>query len=208
VKQSIVVSAAASGLLLSVSFASAVGASPPHTVDPTTMTPELNPNFAPWTCTVTGAGITCQGEYDNVYTNEATDLVCDGQVVYVTGRDKAKTVRWHDADGLATKTSIQDNFVGDRLTLSPTGEAPYVVLSGTWHKHFTYPVPGDPTQRVLTETGVALKLRMPGGGVVFRDVGQVTYEPNHEYEVPVVQHGVHDRFSDADLDALICDGIS
>jgi hypothetical protein len=31
-----------------------------------------------------------------------------------------------------------------------------------------YPVPGDLTQRVLTETGSALKLRVPGEGVTFR----------------------------------------
>jgi hypothetical protein len=183
-------------------------AAPPHTVDPSTMTPALNPNYAPWTCIVAGTGITCTGHQDLTYTNEAFGLQCAGQDVYATGVQRSKFVRWHDLDGRAVKTSIQTNFPSDRLTLSSTGEGPAVFLSGGWHKHYVYPVPGDLTQRVLTETGSALKLRVPGEGVTFRDFGTVTYVPNEEYETPSDMHGVHDRFSDADLDALICDGLT
>ena len=100
------------------------------------------------------------------------------------------------------------NLTGDRLTLSPTGVGSAVFLSGDWHKHYVYPVPGDLTQRVLTETGSAEKLRVPGEGVTYRDSGTVTCVPNQEYETPSGMHGVHDRFSGADLEALVCDGLT
>jgi hypothetical protein len=194
-------------------IALALGAAPavatsPHTVDPATMTPTLNPDYAPWTCVLAGTGITCTGYQDLAYTNEATDLQCNGQVVYATGTQRSKFVRWHDLEGRALKTSIQTNVTADRLTLSPTGAGPAVFLSGDWHKHYVYPVPGDLTQRVLTETGSVEKLRVPGEGVTYRDSGTVTYVPDQEYETPSVMHGVHDRFSGADLEALICDGLT
>ena len=107
------------------------------------MTPTLNPDYAPWTCVVAGTGITCTGLQDLSYTNEAIGLQCNGQDVYVTGVQRSKFVRWHDLDGRALKTSIQTNFPSDRLTLLPTGDGPAVFLSGGWHKHYVYPVPGD-----------------------------------------------------------------
>ena len=201
----IAVALVALGLTL---VAGPAAAESPHTVDPATMTPTLNPNFAPWTCVVAGTGITCTGVQDLTYTSEAIGLQCSGQDVYATGVQHSKFIRWHDRDGRALKTSIQTNFPADRLTLSPGSEGTSVFLSGGWHKHYVYPVPGDPTQRVLTETGSALKLRVPGEGVTFRDSGTVTYVPNQEYETPSGMHGVHDRFNGADLDALICDGLT
>src|SRR3954454_18441303 len=64
---------------------------------------------------------------------------------------------------------------------------------------------GATPERVLTETGSARKLRVPGVGLTFRDSGTVTSVPDQEYETPSTMHGVHDRFSGADLDALICE---
>ena len=200
----LVAACAAIGLTL---VAAPAVAQSPHTVDPAAMTPTLNPEYAPWTCIVAGTGITCTGLQDLTYTNEATDIACDGEVVYVTGVQRSKFVRWHDLAGRALKTSIQTNFPSDQLTLSPTGQGPAVFLSGDWHKHYVYPVPGDLTQRVLTETGSALKLRDPGEGVTFKDSGTVTYVPNQEYETPSAMHGIHDRYSGADLAQLICDGL-
>ncbi len=201
------ITVALAALALALVAAPAVATSP-HTVDPATMTPTLNPDYAPWTCILAGTGITCTGLQDLSYTNEPIGLQCNGQDVYATGVQRSRFVRWHDRDGHALKTSIQTNFPADRLTLSPTGDDPAVFLSGDWHKHYVYPVPGDLTQRVLTETGSALKLRVPGQGVTFRDSGTVTYVPDQEYETPSGMHGVHDRFSGADLDALICDGLT
>jgi hypothetical protein len=201
------VTAALAVISLSVIAAPALGSSP-HTVDPAGMTPTLNPDYAPWTCVLAGTGITCTGHQDIAYTDEAIGLQCLGQDVYVTGTQRSKFVRWHDLEGRALKTSIQTNFTSDRLTLSPTGDGDAVYLSGDWHKHYVYPVPGDLTQRVLTETGSAMKLRAPGEGVTFRDSGSVTYVPDQEYETPSSMHGVHDRFNGTDLDALICDGLT
>jgi hypothetical protein len=53
-----------------------------------------------------------------------------------------------------------------------------------------------------------LRLRAPGGGLLFQDTGLVTYVPGEEYESPSEMHGVHDRFPELDLDALICQGLT
>src|SRR3954453_12032730 len=95
--------AALATLVLALVAAPAVATSP-HTVDPATMTPTLNPNYAPWTCILAGTGITCTGEEDLAYTNEAIGLQCDGRDVYATGVQRSKFVRWHDLDGRALKT--------------------------------------------------------------------------------------------------------
>ncbi len=187
--------------------ASVAAADPPHTVDPLTVTPALNPEFAPWTCLDAGTGITCTGTKAADYDNEATDIDCGGPTVYVTGSETAKTVRWHTTDGLALKTSLQGAFV-DRLSLSPDGTGSFVVLSGHWHKHYDYPVPGDPDARVLTETGAILRLTAEGDGVLFQDTGAVTYVPSGEYEVVAQMHGVHDRFSGGrSVEAAICEAL-
>jgi hypothetical protein len=194
------------GLVLASTPAAA--AASPHTVDPDLMTPTLNPEFAPYTCIQAGTGITCVGENDQSYAREPIGLQCDGLDVYVTGVQRVRIVRWHDLEGRALKTSLQTNFPADHLTLSPTGEGPAVVLAGDWHKHYVYPVPGDLGSRVLTETGAMLRLRAPGGGLLFQDTGLVTYVPGEEYESPSEMHGVHDRFPGLDLDALICQGLT
>ena len=187
--------------------ASVANADPPHTVDPLTMTPALNPEFAPWTCLDAGTGITCTGTKAADYDNEATDIDCGGPTVYVTGSESAKTVRWHTTDGLALKTSLQGAFM-DRLSLTPDGTGSFVVLSAHWHKHYDYPVPGDPDARVLTETGAILRLTAEGDGVLFQDTGAVTYVPGGEYEVVAQMHGVHDRFSGGrSVEAAICEAL-
>jgi hypothetical protein len=193
---------------LALASTPAAGATSPHTVDPDLMTPALNPDFAPYTCVQDGTRITCTGESNFTYANEPVDFQCDGHEVYVTGEQRARVVRWHDLEGRALKTSLQTNYPADHLTLSPTGEGPEVVLSGDWHKHYVYPIPGDLDSRVLTETGANERLRAPGGGLLFQDTGSVTYVPGEEYETPSGMHGVHDRFTGPDLDALICQGLS
>src|SRR3954464_5224812 len=193
-------------LALTLAGAPAATATSPHTVDPDLMTPPLNPEFAPYTCLQAGTGITCTGEDDQAYANEPIGLQCGGRDVYVTGRQSVRIVRWHDLQGRALKTSLQTNFPGDHLTLSPTGQGPADVLAGDWHKHYVYPVPGDLGARVLTKTGAMLRLRAPSGGLLFQDTGLVTYLPGDD-ETPSVLHGVHDRFPGLDLDALICQGL-
>jgi hypothetical protein len=194
------------GLVLAC--APTASATSPHTVDPDLMTPILNPEFAPYTCVHAGTGITCVGEIDESYGPETIGLQCDGLDVYVTGVLRARIVRWHDLQGRALKTSLQTNFPADRFTLSASGEGPAVVLAGDWHKHYIYPVPGDLGSRILTETGATVRLRAPGGGLLFQDTGSVTYVPGEEFETPSEMHGVHDRFPGLDLDPLVCQGLT
>ena len=181
----------------------------PHTIDPALMTPVLNPDFAPWTCVQTGTGATCTGELSDVYANQPIGLQCGGQEVYVTGRIRARMVRWHDADLNAVKTSLQTEFV-DRLTLSPVEDpsAGYVVFSGGWHKHYVYPVPGDLDARVLTETGSIYRIHEPGGGQLLQDTGRVRFLPGEDYELVDEMSGVHQVYDGSgDVDAAICEGL-
>lgn len=198
------------GAALVVGTGASVGAAdadPPHIVDPNTVIPELNPSFAPWTCFETGNGITCQGGKDDSYTNVPTDIACGGRTVYATGGERVDMTRWHDVTGLALKTQLQTG-IDDRLTLSPTGAGGYVVLSGHWHKHYVYPVPGDLDSRVLTETGAITRLASPGGGLLFQDTGSVAYVPGQEYETPSQMHGVHEVYAGGtQLEVAICEGL-
>lgn len=184
-------------------------ASSPHTVDPLTMTPALNPGFAPWTCFEAGTGITCQGQKDDSYTNEPIGLQCDGQDVYVTGEEHSRMTRWHDLDGFAVKTSLQTDIPADLLTLSPTGQGDQVVLSAHYHKHYVYPVPGELDSRVLTETGAILRLEATGQGMLFQDTGRVVFAPGHDEEIVTVMSGKHQLYDGtSDLDAAICGGLT
>jgi hypothetical protein len=209
-KQKAALSALALPLAAGSLVAAPTYAGPPHTIDPGLMVPELNPDFAPWTCMRTGDGATCTGELEDSYANLPIGLECDGHEVYVTGTFAARTVRWHDAQMRATKTSLQTTFL-DRLTLSPTAEpdADYVVFSGHWHKHYDYPVPGDLAARVLTESGAIYRIHEPGAGQLLRDTGQVTFAPGADYEDVDQAHGVHEVYDGTgDVDDAICAGLT
>ena len=88
-------------------------------------------------------------------------MTCDGNPVYVTGSASDRTTRWHLPDGRATKT-ISDESSDDRMSLSPTGDGPSVSVRGHWNRHYTYPVPGDRSSRVLTELGAVYVATAPG----------------------------------------------
>jgi hypothetical protein len=178
----------------------------PHAVDPATVTPGLNPTFGPWECFMTGTGITCEGDKLEEYAGPI-GLQCGGADVYVTGQERSFMTRWHDLEGRAVKTSLQTN-IDDRLGLSPSGDGYAVLGSGHWHKHYVYPVPGDSSARLLTETGAIMRIVAPGrGGLLFQDTGSVTYLPDQEYEGVAEMHGVHDRFTGASEEAAICQGL-
>lgn len=181
------------------------GAASPHQVDPALLTPALNPSFAPYSCFETGNGITCQGGMREQWQDEVTDIVCDGAAVHSTGYANVTIKRWHDAEGRALKTSLQSNLP-EQLTL-PSVAGVAVESTGSWHKHYVYPVPGDVDARILTETGSIMRLRVAGKGVIFQNTGSVTYVPGFEYEVPSQMHGVHDGFGDAWKDA-VCEALT
>lgn len=179
----------------------------PHQVDPSAMQPPLNPQFAPWTCFETGVGITCQGSYEQSYA-EPFGLQCDGQEVYISGYGQERMTRWHTADGLATKTIVHLAFPADVFSLSPTGEGPSITIAGHFNRHYTYAVPGDPESRTLIERG-QIYFGKSSGRVVFRDVGQVTFEPGQDFEAVASMRGIHDFYSDPSaIDQLICDSLT
>jgi hypothetical protein len=190
--------------------AAAAQAKPPHQVDPALMVPTLNPAFAPWTCWEAGSGITCQGSVNASYANEPLGLECDGQEVYLTGRESSKMTRWHTADGRATKTVIHSDFPADTFSLSPEGEGVGLVISGHFNRHYVYAVPGDLSSRTLTEVGAIYLGRSPSGGpLLLQDTGRVTFAPGADGEVIASSAGVHDAYSDPTaIDRVICDALT
>lgn len=201
--------AAASLCLAAVLFTAPEAASKsPHQVDPAQMQPSLNPDFAPWSCFEAGTGITCQGGYQETY-NEPFGLFCDGQEVWVARTAREFMTRRHTADGLATKTIVHLDFPGDVFSLSPDGSGPTLTIRGHFNRHYTYPVPGDPDSRVLTEVGAIYMANQPGQGRVLHDTGPVTFEPGAEFAEIAVKHGIHEVYDDpAVVDQLICDAVT
>jgi hypothetical protein len=203
--------AAVVALALAATLAGGVPATAksPRVVDPATLTPALNPDFAPWDCFTAGREITCQGEFRPVYENEPTWLQCDGQDVYISGGGREFMTRWHDAEGRATKTVVHLDYPGDVFSLSPTGEGPSVTIRGHFNRHYDYLVPGDRSSRVLTEVGAIYLVNEPGKGIVLQDTGAVTFAPGEEFETITSPHGVHEVYDDpAVVDAVICDSLT
>lgn len=185
------------------------GAKSPRVVDPATVTPALNPDFAPWACFETGKGSTCQGEFRPAYENEPIGLQCEGQDVYISGGGREFMTRWHDAEGRATKTVVHLDYPGDVFSLSPTGEGPSVTIRGHWNRHYDYLVPGDRSSRVMTEVGAIYLVNQPGQGMVLQDTGRVTFAPGEEFEAITSQAGVHQVYDDPwVVGTVICDALA
>jgi hypothetical protein len=138
-------------LALALAPAPAAMAAPPRTVDRSTLTPPLNPDFT-WTCFDTGAGPICQGTYDDAWQDEDIGWDCDGQPIYTSGSGVERMTRWHLPDGRATKTVVNLRY-RETLSLSTSGGGPVVHLRAAWNRHYDYLVPGDRSTRVLTEPG-------------------------------------------------------
>lgn len=185
--------ALAVGLLTVLPGTTPAAATPPQVVDPATVTPPLNPDFAPWSCFATGNGSTCQGAFAPSYENVQMDFSCNGQPVYLSGSGRERMTRWHDAQGRATKTHVHLDYPQDRFSLSPTGDGPFVAVRGHWNRHYTYLVPGNLSSRVMREVGAVYLVTLPGQGIVVQDTGLVVYDPDGSIRR---QHGVHDVLAD------------
>lgn len=195
--------------LAAAAVAGPVSASSPHQVDPATVTPALNPDFAPWSCFESGNGITCQGSFQPAYENEPIGLQCQGREVHISGQGREFMTRWHTADGRATRTVVHLDYPGDVFSLSPTGGEPSVTVRGHFNRHYVYLVPGDRSSRVLTEVGAIYLMNLPGRGIVLHDTGRVTFVPDHEFEVIESQHGVHDVYDDPSaFGSAVCDALT
>lgn len=199
---SVIAAAALTGL---GATAPAAESASPHRVDPATLQPPLNPNFAPWSCWEAGTGTTCQGSMHSEY-HELTGLECGGQEVWVQGYGDERMTRWHTADGLATKTQVTLSYPADVYSLSSTGDGPSVTLRGHWQRHYTYPVPGDRDSRVMREIGAIFLVNVRGQGMVLQDTGVVTFAPGGEFEAIDTMHGIHEAWADdAAFDEMLCD---
>ncbi len=177
-------------------------------VDPSTLTPALNPSFT-WSCTATGGGVTCQGERRTEYGPEPAGFDCDGRPVYVSGRGADRATRWHTAEGLATRTLVHRSFPEDRLTLSEDGSGPAVISRQHWTQHYDYGTPGDLTTRALVETGQVLVVIGPGGaGKVFQLTGRTEFAPGEEFQTVVSSHGRDDFFAGRDFVEEVCGALT
>ncbi len=199
-----VMTLAISAAVLALLLPATASAGSPRAVDPASLTPALNPNFT-WSCFDTGAGPICQGTFDVSYENEQIDMVCNGSPVYVTGSASERMTRWHTPDGRATKTIVNLSYPEDRLTLSPTGDGPSVIVRGHWNRHYRYPIPGDRSARVLTEVGAVYVATAPGQGLIFHDVGLIRFTPGGDFEDIAIVHGPHDLYSDFEaVESAVC----
>lgn len=199
---------AASFLLAAAVFGTVIAKSP-HTVDPLSVSPPLNPDFS-WTCFQIGTGITCQGTFQNGPASDLSGIVCDGQELTVAYEGFERMTRWHDAQGRATKTVVHLDYPGDRFTLSADGTGPAVTVAGHWNRHYTYGIPGDRSTRVLTERGAIYVVRGTDGRVILRDVGQVEFAPGADFDEITRGPGQHDLYGDGFVrfEAALCDELT
>jgi hypothetical protein len=193
---------------LVIAAAPSAGANSTRDVDLSTLTPALNPTYT-WDCDRTGGGITCRGERVTTYGPEPAGFDCDGQPVYVSGRGDDLAIRWHTAEGLATRTSSHRSFPEDRLTLSADGSGPAVVSRQHWTQHYDYGTPGDVSTRVLVETGQVLVLLGPAGaGKLLQVTGRAEFAPGRDFEELVSMNGRDDFMAGADFVAEVCGALT
>ncbi|MFL5650165.1 MAG: hypothetical protein ACJ777_02710 [Chloroflexota bacterium] len=163
-------------------------------VDPGIMQPALNPAFGPWECWRTGAGITCDGESHDSWTNAETFIVCDGRPVYSTGTDDRTLERHGDQHGLALWSRSQGD-VPETFSMQPDGSGPTLRATGSFEIHYDYGVPGDGSTRTARWTGIDLKVVGRGVGLVLHDVGVKTFDIDGEV---IFRHGPHPVVDDFD----------
>jgi hypothetical protein len=186
------------GLLALVVPLGVAQAASPHTVDPDSLSPALNPHYAPYDCWAAGGGAICQGDVQESYGPFVMDWFdCDGQTIYISGRERQHITRWHDADGNATST-ILDTEIVDVFSLDPDITDPSVTMRSRFTKHYDYPVPGDRDSRVMRQTGASLIAKASEGGVIARETGWIEYEPGLEDEVIADYRGQKDLVEDFD----------
>ena len=186
------------GLFVFATSASGVGAASPHVVDPDSVSPPLNPQYAPYDCWTVGGGSICQGEVEGSYGPELMDWFdCDGATIYASGRERQHITRWHDADGNATKTILNTEFV-DVFSLDPAISDPSVTLRSRFTKHYEYLVPGVRDSRVARQTGASFVVKSSEGDVLAHETGWIEFAPGLEDEVWTDYRGPKDLLEDFD----------
>lgn len=177
----------------------AVRAASPHVVDPDSMTPSLNPTYAPYDCWRAGNGVTCQGEVESTYGPDVMDwFECGGPTIWFSGRERQHITRWGDAEGRAVKTILDTEF-REVFSLDPSGAGPSITMFFRFTKHYDYPIPGDREARVMRQTGASVIARASdGGGVLAHETGWVEFEPGLDEDVVADVRGPKDLLDDFD----------
>ena len=154
--------------LLTLMSAVSASAGRPDGVDPSMMTPPLNPSFT-WDCWRAGDQIVCDGE--RITTYEAVEAIpCEDGWIYATGIARDTLRRIGDADGRAL-TTLGTTRIDDKLSRSPAFDGIVASARGSWTDYYEYGVPGDLSSRILTRRGLDLVVTIPGQGMVVLDAG-------------------------------------
>jgi hypothetical protein len=174
-------------LFVIASLGGASGVSARTPVDPTTLTPPLQPFRV---CYQEGPWVNCDTSGVSTLTNEPVfDLACG--TIYETSTDSRHATRWY-RDGLLVERIVQSQVRGT-WSLSPTGAAPTVAFMAdlSWDERFL--VPGDLSSD--SEVSHGNFIRVDGMGSLGRDVGIWLPDGTH--------HGLLTIFS-AESDAKLC----
>ena len=108
-------------------------------------------------------------------------------------------IRWYQ-DGLAARRFVSRHFSG-YWTLSPTGEGPFVTVTG--HSNFwtEWLVPGDEATEQDTFHGLEVLAKAPDGGIVAQITGVFLPDETH--------HGIFQiPDDDASVQAALCDALT
>ena len=197
---------ASSLLAVAMVLATSVSASAgrPDAVDPSLMSPPLNPSFD-WECWRTGTGIVCDGERTTTYTAVEALPCPDGSWIYASGSAYDTLRRVGDADGLALST-LGTTRIDDRLSRSPDFDGIVGHARGSWSDAYDYPVPGELASRTVTRRGVDVVLTVPGQGMVVLDAGIKSWDIDDNL---LFAHGPHPLIDDIeDVLAATCDALA
>lgn len=200
--RTVVAGVAAAVLLLATAAGTSAGR--PDSVDPSLMTPPLNPTFT-WECWRAGDEIVCDGERTTTY--EAVEAIpCpDGSWIYASGIARETLRRIGDASGLALST-LGTVRIDDRLSRSPSFDGMVGMARGAWTDSYEYVVPGDLSSRITTRRGVDLVFTVPGHGIVVLDAGIKSWDIEDNI---LSARGPHDLVEDLEgAAARACDALA
>jgi hypothetical protein len=132
-------------------------------VDPTTLTPPLNPSRI---CYQLGRDVECDFRGVTITNNEARDELPCGRL-YETGKHVNNATRWYQ-DGLLVRRAVQEQEAGT-WSLSPTGEGPSVAWTKDSSLIDEFTIPGDIDSFV--RFGHGLFLHVPSLGIDLHESG-------------------------------------
>jgi len=164
-------------------------------VDPNTLTPIPPPGAD---CRADGQWTICHTSLAFAPVNEPTDELTCG-LVYQTGTDERRGIRWYNSDGLLAKRFVsQDAEL--MWSLSPTGAGPLLTLSAHANWRNDYAVPGDESTGPQVTHGDGLMITQAGAGVIVHIAGLEEADGTH--------HGLARFFDDPAVAAELCSALT